>query len=145
MRPTDGLLLDEKDWQEVNKELDLAIMHRLGLSHRLYKKLSLPYSRQKELITRRSSKVVVDNATSSLFTVVEVYANDSPGQLYRITQTLADFGINIYKAFIATEVEQLIDVFYILDKDKQKIEDADYIDEIREGLLHATSREDERA
>lgn len=144
VRPTDGLSFGEKDWDLINRELDLAIAHRLGLSHRLYQKLAAVYGRKKELVSRQKPKVIIDNDTSASFTIVEVYANDKEGQLYRITQTLADFGINIHKAFIATEVERLIDVFYVLDKNGDKIEEADFRQEIVSGLLYSVGREEEK-
>ncbi len=144
VRPTDGLTFAERDWSSLNNELDLAINHRLGLSHRLYEKLSGLYGRKLDLVSRQEPRVVIDNITSSDYTVVEVYGSDRPGQLYRITQTLADFGINIHKAFIATEVEQLIDVFYVLDKAGKKIKDNEFIREITNGLVYSIGLENEK-
>ena len=63
--------------------------------------------------------------------------------MYRITQTLADFGINIHKAFIATEVGQLIDVFYILDKNGEKLEKGEFRKEVVKGLMHAIGADEE--
>ncbi len=134
VQSTDGLSFEERDWEGLNRDLDLAIAHRLGLGHRLYQKLANTY-RRKELVGRKESRVVIDNEASEVFTVVEIYADDRPGQLYHITQTLADFGINIHKAFIATEVEQLIDVFYVLDSNDGKVKGAEFKDEITQGLL----------
>ncbi len=142
VRPTDGLQFGERDWRELNRELDLAVSHRLGLSHRLYQKLAAIYERKKDLVSKQEPKVVFDNKTSEVFTIVEVYCSDRQGQLYRITQTLADFGINIHKAFIATEVERLIDVFYVLDSGRRKVEDVEFIDEITSALLYSIGREE---
>lgn len=140
VRPTDGSEFAEKDWQALNEDLDLAIARRLGLGHRLFQKLSGSYGRRFELTGNIEPKVVVDNNSSDRFTVIEVYAADLPGQLYHITQALADFGITIYKAFIATEVEQLIDVFYVLDKNGCKIEEKDFTSEIVQGLLYSVGK-----
>ncbi|AGF78331.1 (protein-PII) uridylyltransferase [Desulfocapsa sulfexigens DSM 10523] len=135
--PEDGVEYEEKDWQAINDDLNLALNHRLGLGHRLYKKLSSGIGRAKRSTGTNEIRVVVDNKASDNYTVVEVYSDDSPGQLYRITQTLADFGINIYRAFIATEVEQLIDVFYVLDSQQEKIVEPAFIKELRDGVLYA--------
>jgi [protein-PII] uridylyltransferase len=62
--------------------------------------------------------------------------------LYRITQTLADFGMNIRRAYIATEVEQLIDVFYVLDTKGQKLIDAGLQREVVHGLLYALGQKE---
>jgi len=143
VRSTDGLGFEERDWQALNRELDLAITHRLGLSHRLYRKLSAVYGRKRDLRSRQEPRVVVDNQTSAAYTVIEVYGSDREGQLYRITQALADFKINIHKAFIATEVVRLIDVFYVLDAAGEKVHDPEFEKEIVEGLLYAVGREEE--
>lgn len=140
VRGTDGLNFAEKDWQDVNEQLDLAIEHRMGLSHRLYSKLSSTYGRKSQLVGDVASKVVIDNTSSDTYTVIEVYSADLPGQLYHITQGMADFGINIHKAYIATEVEQLIDAFYVLDSRGQKLDDEDFRKEITQGILHSIGR-----
>lgn len=140
VRPTDGLEFAEKDWDAVNTDLDRAIMHRLGLMHRLYQKLSPTFARRAELLGKVEPRVEIDNDSSDSFSVVEVHAADRPGMLYHITQTLADFGMNIHKAFIATEVEELIDVFYVLDAQGRKVVDKDFQKEITQGLLYALGR-----
>jgi [protein-PII] uridylyltransferase len=144
VRSFDGLSFQEKDWQAVNDDLDQALNHRLGLEHRIYRKLASLYERRKltgsALPGQPKFQVVFDNTTSDTYTVIEVHSEDRAGQLYHITQTLADFGINIYRAFIATEVHQLIDNFYVLDSEEQKITDEAFVAEIRDGLLYAMER-----
>jgi len=137
VRPADGLTFAEKDWQALGNDLDKAICHRLGLGHRLYKKLSFAPGRRRDLTGEMATKVVIDNKSSDTYSVVEVYSADEPGQLYRITQLLADFGMNIHKAYIATEVGQLIDVFYLLDSQGEKLIDEELQQEITQGLLYS--------
>ncbi|MCB2216228.1 MAG: [protein-PII] uridylyltransferase [Desulfobulbaceae bacterium] len=140
VRPTDDFTFAECDWQDINRQLDLAVNHRLGLSGRLSKKLSTTTGRRLELAGSHEYRVEVENESSDDFTIVEVHAADLPGQLYRITQTLADLGINIHKAFIATEVGQLIDVFYVLDKRGHRIEDPQRRESLSDTVLQALGR-----
>jgi [protein-PII] uridylyltransferase len=86
-----------------------------------------------------TSKIVIDNESSDKYSVIEVYAADLPAQLYHITQALSDFGLNIHKAYIATEVEQLIDVFYVSDSKGGKLVDEEFKKEVTEGILHFIS------
>lgn len=137
VRPTDGLSFLEKDWQGLNNNLDLAIAHRLGLGHRIYHKLLSSFGHRREVIGKVEPRVIIDNNSSDIYSVIEVYASDLPGLLYHITQTLADFSLNIHKAYIATEIEQLIDVFYVLDLQGRKVLDQDFQREIIHGLLFA--------
>jgi len=136
VRAEDGVTFDEMDWQAVEDDLNLALSHRLGLGHRLYKKLKSNHKKRKRPSGANETRVLVDNDASEKYTIVEIFSVDSPGQLYRITQTLADFGIAIYRAYIATEVEQLIDVFYVLDSKGQKITEEAFVKELRDGILY---------
>lgn len=140
IRSTNGLGFAEIDWQDLNDQFDLAVEHRMGLSHRLYSKLTSAYGQRKQLVGEVSSKVIIDNDSSDKYSILEVYAADLPAQLYHITQTMADFGLNIHKAYIATEVEQLIDIFYVLDSSGNKLVDTEFIKELTEGMLHAISQ-----
>ncbi|MBW6521425.1 MAG: [protein-PII] uridylyltransferase [Desulfoarculaceae bacterium] len=143
VRPLDGLSFLEMDWQAVNDELDRALNHRLGLEHWIFQKLASIQERRKlpeAMLLGQQSRVVIDNDISDRYTVIEVHSADRAGQLYHITQTLAGFGVNIYRAFIATEIHQLIDIFYVLDSKGRKITDESFASEIREGLLYAIGR-----
>jgi [protein-PII] uridylyltransferase len=140
VRSLDGLTFHEKDWSAINRDLDLALDYRLGLGHRIYRKLAAIHERRRlsqAMLGQQKSQVVIDNGASDSYTVIEVHSEDRAGQLYFITQALADFGINIYRAFIATEVQQLIDIFYVLDSHGRKITDQAFMDEIRDGVLYS--------
>lgn len=135
VRPLETLDFGEKNWQGLNDDMDLALAHRLDLGHKLYQKWSTTYGRKYELTGNVESRVVVDNESSDVYSIVEVYAVDRPYLLYHLAQTLADFGINIYKAYIATEVEQLIDVFYVLDARGEKLIASSFQEEVVQSLL----------
>jgi len=137
VRPVEGTDFTEQNWAALNEELDLAIDHRLGLSQKLYRKLGAPRTVKKELPVAPKPKVEVNNEVSTEYTVVEVHGGAGGGRLYRVTQVLADSGINIHKAFISTEVKQQVDVFYVADDQRNKIEDSGIKEKINESLLTA--------
>ena len=57
----------------------------------------------------RPTEIVVDNTTSSFFTIVEVFTFDFPGLLFRVTDALFKCGLDIWVAKIATKVDQVVD------------------------------------
>lgn len=126
----------------MNRDLDAAIAHRLDIGSKLYRKLSSGYGRRPEMEAMITPRVIVDNHSSDIYSVIEVHSADLPGMLYRITQTLADFGMNIHRAYIATEVERLIDVFYVLDARGQKLTDPDHQRELVHGLLYSLGQKE---
>ena len=70
---------------------------------------------------------MVDNDSSSFFTIIEVFAYDFPGLLFRITDALFKCRLDVWVAKVATKVDQVVDVFYVRDFDGLKIDSPDHI------------------
>ena len=82
-------------------------------------------------------KITLDNQLSDDYTVLEVKCPDRLGLLYLITRTLAELGLDIATARIATEIDQAVDTFYVHDRGGRKIEDPDALGRAREALERA--------
>ncbi|KPJ99432.1 MAG: hypothetical protein AMJ60_05110 [Desulfobacterales bacterium SG8_35] len=132
---------DWQDWEAMESELHLAIKQRLGLEHRLSRKLAPLRNRPQGVQQRLAAKVAIDNEASEIYSIIEVFSEDRIGILYDITKALSDFGISIYRARIGSKADQVVDVFYVLDNDGKKIEDPSFIKELQEGLLYAVSKQ----
>jgi [protein-PII] uridylyltransferase len=65
--------------------------------------------------------IVVDNASSNQFTVIEASGLDRPGLLYDLTREISDLNLNIASAHISTFGERAVDVFYVTDLMGHKI------------------------
>jgi len=79
-------------------------------------------------------KVTLDNQLSDDYTVLEVKCPDRLGLLYLVTRTLAELGLDIATARIATEIDHAVDTFYVHDRRGRKIEDPDALGRAREAL-----------
>ncbi|WP_310600912.1 [protein-PII] uridylyltransferase [Desulfobulbus sp.] len=126
---------DEMDWQAVERDLNLAVNYRLDVGYQLHARGYLQLHGANRPVQQLERKVVVDNRTSPSYTIVEVYGGDNRGALYQLTQTLADFELSIHRARIATEVEQLIDIFYVKTGAGDKLTDGATIDRVRAALM----------
>lgn len=62
---------------------------------------------------RVRTQVTVDDRASSTHTVIEVFAEDRPGLLFAIAETLYELGLSIAIAKINTEGTRVADVFYV--------------------------------
>ncbi|MEW6518450.1 MAG: [protein-PII] uridylyltransferase [Thermodesulfobacteriota bacterium] len=130
---------EDQNWQTLEDDLGKAIHFRIGLTHRLHRKLSALRAATAQMGQRQPAKVIIDPDASDNFTVIEVYAVNRPGLLYDVTRTLSEFGINTFRAKIGTKADQVVDVFYVLDHQGLKIEDPAFKNEIKNGLLHAAA------
>jgi [protein-PII] uridylyltransferase len=72
-------------------------------------------------------KIAVDNQLSDEYTVIEVKCPDRLGLLYLVTRTLSALDLDIASARIATEIDQALDTFYVLDRKGRRLEDPDAI------------------
>jgi [protein-PII] uridylyltransferase len=81
------------------------------------------------------AKVNLDNVTSEKYTIITIFAYDRVGLLYKITKALYDLKCEIYLAKIGTYVDQVVDVFYVTDRENDKIDSKERLDNIRETLL----------
>jgi [protein-PII] uridylyltransferase len=80
-------------------------------------------------------EVLVDNAVSNQFTVIEVSGLDRPGLLFELTSTISDLNLDITSAHITTFGEKAVDVFYVTDLTNKKITSPQRQKAIRERLL----------
>lgn len=79
-------------------------------------------------------RVVVDNDSSDKYTIIDIFAHDRPGLLYRISRTLFEWQMSVVLAKISTHFDQVVDVFYITDSTGRKISDGNRLKQLRDGL-----------
>ncbi len=89
--------------------------------------------------------VLVDNAASNRFTVVEVNARDGPALLNRLALALFQSKVMIHSAHVATYGERAVDTFYLTDLLGDKIGSVQRLKSIERRLLGAAANEGEWA
>ena len=85
------------------------------------------------------NEVRIDNEMSGECTVVEVYTVDRRGLLYRLARALHDAGLVIHFAKIGTYLDQVVDVFYVAERDGRKPQSEERLEEIRSALVNVIS------
>jgi [protein-PII] uridylyltransferase len=83
---------------------------------------------------RQATEVRIDNETSERYTIVDVFADDRQGLLYVITNAIFRQGLSVHAARISTRLDQVADVFYVTDAQGQKIEQAEQVERVRQGV-----------
>ncbi|MBU1569787.1 MAG: [protein-PII] uridylyltransferase, partial [Proteobacteria bacterium] len=121
LKPPVDQIFEEEKWTRTKENLESALSGRLDLSVALKEKVS-GRSHFKPHIMGKPHKVVVDNESSSFFTIIEVFSYDFPGLLYSITNAIFSCRLDIRVAKIATKPDQVVDVFYVTDFLGQKVD-----------------------
>ena len=83
--------------------------------------------------------VIIDNALSDQFTVIEVSGLDRTGLLYDLTSAISDLNLDITSAHITTFGEKAVDVFYVTDLTNKKVTSPARQTAIRDRLVAALS------
>lgn len=77
--------------------------------------------RSKECLLPEPTSVTIDHDYSTKFTIIDIFTNDQPGLLYRISKALVALELSVGLAKIGTHVDQVNDVFFVTDQAGQKI------------------------
>jgi len=110
-------------------------MNRLGLAESVNARIKS--QRKKSVaLSAQTPKIGIDNISSSFFTIIEVFAYDFTGLLFGVTDALFNCGLDIRVAKIATNVDQVVDVFYVRDSDGQKADTPELMEKIKKAIDH---------
>jgi [protein-PII] uridylyltransferase len=86
-----------------------------------------------------AAEVIVDERASSTHTVIEVSADDRPGLLFSVAQTLHELGVSVAVAKIHTEGGRANDVFYVNEFDGTRLGSEARMREVRGRILEVLS------
>ncbi len=134
--PPPDPIFEADQWETTASRLGDAIEGRLDLRVEVKERIRERRPSRSPL-HHRPTKVVIDNRSSSYFTVVEVFAYDFAGLLFLITEALFRLELDVWLAKIATQVDQVVDVFYVRDFNGQKVDDPSVEATIRETIIEA--------
>ncbi|MDP1675652.1 MAG: HD domain-containing protein [Bacteroidota bacterium] len=97
--------------------------------HRRWKRRAKP-------LMHPNIRIDVDFQDSTQHTIIDIYAPDMTGFLYKITQTLSKAKLQIDFAKLATRGDGIVDAFYVQTQDGKKISSNEQKLFLREKILH---------
>ncbi len=115
----------EPPWTRIEADLHRALAGELDLDARLAER-ARAYAgavRRVSAAPAAPAEVIIDHNASATSTLIEVRAPDSVGVLFRVATALASFGLNIQMALVQTLGHEVVDVFYVLDRDGSRLTD----------------------
>ncbi|HEX3623368.1 MAG TPA: [protein-PII] uridylyltransferase [Acidimicrobiales bacterium] len=114
----------EPDWRAVEADAAAALAGDLSLEQRLAARARQYAGRPGvRAASPPRTEIALHSDASDAATVVDVRAPDRIGTLYRITRALADLGLDIRHAKVATVGHEVVDAFYVVDEAGAKVAD----------------------
>ena len=90
-------------------------------------------------LSRPEIRVKINNETVRSATIIDVFAYDKTGLLYKLGKKIHRLGLDVTYARISTYAHQVIDVFYVTDEQGNKIRNRNQIQIIKREILRAAN------
>ncbi len=129
-----AIAMDEDRWPRVERDLERVLAGEQDIAALVAQSLKARFGARK-FVRRVETEVTVDNRSSEEFTVIDVFTQDRVGLLFAITHTLFELGMVIHVARISTNADQALDVFYISDREGNKVTELERMRSIRTALV----------
>jgi len=126
--------VSEDKQDKIRHDIKRALEGKISLDYRVIEK-ARRYKQNGAL--KKPAKVEIDNSSSDFYTIIEVHAQDRIGLLYTITKVMHDLNLDIHLAKVSTNVDKVIDVFYVWDIYGQKLDDEEQISDVKKAILMA--------
>jgi len=135
--------LDDQVCRKIEEDLRAMVTGRIepaqlfAAHHRKWRRRRRPAHANPNIRTDVTFETTPDH------TIIDVYAPDSVGFLYRVTETISRLGLDISFAKIATRVDGIVDAFYVRERGGAPVRDHARQVAIRENILEAISEKTE--
>jgi [protein-PII] uridylyltransferase len=118
-------LVDKNRYEKLINDLELAAKNELAIGKE-FKRVKSKWKRLENKLLNLSAKIKIEFHTHEKYTIIDVFAPDKLGLLYKITQTLKNLELSIYFAKISTKEDGIVDSFYVLDRKNHKVSSEEY-------------------
>jgi len=117
--------VDESKYEKIKVDISLAVTNELQLKKE-FERIKSKWWRIENKFFKRRSKVKIKFESYDKYSIIDIYSPDGLGLLYQITNKMYELGLIIYFAKIATQSDDVVDAFYVLDRNGNKITESDY-------------------
>lgn len=128
--------VEEHRINEVCDALVNVLTGKVTVDHVFRRSGLFKLTRPKRVIEPVAPRISIDNDSSETSTVIDVFATDNPGLLYTLAQTLHSHELSVELTRIATNVDQVVDVFYVVDENGKKISSPERLEQIHVDLMN---------
>jgi [protein-PII] uridylyltransferase len=120
-----GQAIEELRYDKIKEKIEQAVKNELQIVAE-FNNVKSKWWRIENKFFKRKGRVKVSFEKHDKYTIIDVYSPDRLGLLYQITREMNELGLSIYFAKIATQGDDVVDSFYVLDRYKRKVSVEEY-------------------
>ncbi len=117
--------IDSGKYEKIKEDFYSVINGFLEL-HQEVTKLKSRWWRIESKLFKRSGQIKINFEKHDRYTIIDVHSPDRLGFLYQITNKMNQLGLIIYYAKISTKGDDIVDSFYVLDRNGHKVSSNDF-------------------
>ncbi|MGE5812485.1 MAG: [protein-PII] uridylyltransferase, partial [Ignavibacteria bacterium] len=117
--------LDPSKCEKIKTDMESVLAGNLDLAGEIAK-MKTKWARIENKFYQRTGKVKVVFEKYEKYTIIDIFSPDRLGFLYTVTTKMSELGLVIYFASIATQADDIVDSFYVLDRKGKKIPVEEY-------------------
>ncbi len=118
-------LVDKSRYEKIIHDLNLTVENQLQITKE-FSRIKSKWWRLENKIFKRKGRIKIAFEKHDKYTIIDVYSPDRLGLLYQVTKKMNELGLSIYFAKIATQGDDVVDAFYILDRNRKKVSKENY-------------------
>jgi [protein-PII] uridylyltransferase len=129
--------LNDSQTLKIHRELNAVLSGTVDVEHLLAR-----HRMKWRRLTRAGNpdeRSAVEFEDHPQYTIIDIFAPDRLGFLYRVTEAMAGLQLNISFAKIATRADGIVDSFYVANHSGDRIDSTEERDKIRARLLKTVS------
>ena len=117
--------IEEERYKKIETDLKRVIAGLLQLNKEVASMKS-KWWRIESKFFKRTGQVKIVFEKHEKYTIIDIFSPDRLGFLFQVTNKMNELGLNIYFAKISTRGDDIVDSFYVLDRNSNKISPNDY-------------------
>jgi len=130
--------IEKERYSKIETDLKKVVAGLLHLNKE-FASMKSKWWRIESKLFRRSGSVKIVFEKHEKYTIIDISSPDRLGFLYQAASKMNELGLNIYFAKISTKGDDIVDSFYVLDRNNNKISPSDF-EFIKAELTNAISQ-----
>lgn len=117
--------VDTNKYEKMKEDFHSVINGFMQLHHEVAK-LKSRWWRIENKFFKRTGQIKITFEKHDRYTIIDVHSPDRLGFLYHVSNKMNELGLIIYFARISTKGDDIVDSFYVLDRNGHKVSQNDY-------------------
>ena len=113
-------IVPQERYAKVREDMKSVFMGMLQIGAEI-KKLKTRWKFLETTFFKKTGQIKIRFEDHDIYTIIDIFSPDRLGFLYQVTRKMNELGLNIYFAKIATRGNEIIDAFYVLDRNKKRV------------------------